>query len=203
MGGGDCKAYLAEDKGVEEGAHVDGAGLGVLGEAVEHVEDVLADVVAAVDGNGVADDDALVAGERRVRERADEDPGEEADVVDAVDKLLGALLVVRGQVAQPGQVLDDAAVVAVLALVELGELERQELGQAGLQLRAQRVHVAAARLQALVGLQVALHPVDRVDVGDELDDLGDVLLQAIGHVDLDLDSAQTSSKHTALERQHF
>ena len=61
-----CLTYLTKDEGVEQGAHVDGAGLGVLCKAVEHVEDVLADVVAAVDGYGVADDHALVAGERRM-----------------------------------------------------------------------------------------------------------------------------------------
>ena len=97
--------HLAQNERVEETTHVNGTGLGVLGKTVENIEDVVANKVATVDGYRVADDGALVLGQGRMGQRANQDPGEEADVVDAVDELFGALLVVRGQVGQPRQVL--------------------------------------------------------------------------------------------------
>ena len=46
----------------------------MLGEAVEDVEYVLADVVSAVDGYRIGYDGSLVASERRVGQRSDEQP---------------------------------------------------------------------------------------------------------------------------------
>lgn len=86
--GGAEWTHLAKDERVEEGGHVDGRGLGVLGETVQNVENVLADVVSTVDGYGIGDDGSFVPRERRVGQRADEKPGEEPDVVNALDKLL-------------------------------------------------------------------------------------------------------------------
>ena len=76
---------------MEERGHVNSGRLGVLGEAVENVEDVLGYVVAAADRHRIGDDGALIAREARVHERSDKQPGQKANVVDAVDKILGAI----------------------------------------------------------------------------------------------------------------
>ncbi len=114
---------------------------------------MLANVVTAIDRYRIGYDGALVACQRRVSERADQDPREKAYVVNAFDVLLGALLSIRWQVAQPGQILGNRSGIALLKLVQLGELERKELSQAGLELCAKRV-LARTALQVLVELEI-------------------------------------------------
>ena len=60
------------------------------------------------------------------------------------------------------------------------------MGEACLELGAERVGVAVGCLQVFVEFEVALDAVDCVNVGDEVDDVGDVLLQVVGNVYLNL-----------------
>lgn len=84
-------ANLTKYERVKQRRHVNGRGLGVFGETVEDVEDVLADVVAAVDRYRVGDHGAFVAGQGRMGERADEYPGEETNVIDAFHKFFRSM----------------------------------------------------------------------------------------------------------------
>lgn len=153
----------------------------MLGEAVQNVKNVLANVVATVDRYRIGDHRALITRQCRVRQRADEQPGEEANVIDAFDELFGALLSIGRQIAEPGQVFDDGARVAILALVQLGELESEKLGEARFQIGAQRIF-AGQRLQIFVRSQALLHFSDRVNVSYEGDYFGYVLFQTVGRI---------------------
>ena len=82
---------LGEDEGVEETAHVDHAGLTLLGEPHQDDLNVVGNVTGGLQRNGLAGSSVPGGGDHGVAHGAQQQPGEEPDVRHTVQELLGAL----------------------------------------------------------------------------------------------------------------
>ena len=99
---------LGEDEGVEEAAHVDHAGLALLGKPHEDDLNMIGNVTRGLQGDGLAGGPVPGGGDHGVTHGAQQQPGEEADVRDAVQELLTTLRADRvWRVEQPRHVLGD------------------------------------------------------------------------------------------------